>query len=393
MSLDDDIKQALHRHESDVHQPARAWNDIERSVRRGHRVRSAAVSLGAAAAIAAVAIVVPQLSSKQNPAPIITAPPTETNQPTPTTSPAPVTPQLLAKIDVSAYKLAAGGDSIWALRATGENGAVVRINGATNEVTARIPVGVKPHAISALADQVWVANDNSVMRINPATNQVIATVDVRVPMDLAVEPGAVWVVKAEGTSTTLLRIDPATNTIDKTYALKDAGGNSAVAVGEGYVWVAESTASPNDPGASQTWSLERIDPTSGETRTATFDTFANPMIGVATSTGAVWVSTIGTTSASALDRIDPDTLKVAARFELPDASPVGGPNAITTGEGYLWAVGERGQFWKVDITKNAPVGNHLNVGEAPPINAPDVVTGFGSVWIATDDGHIWRYAP
>ena len=392
MSLDDDIKQALRRHESDVQQPARAWNEIERSVRRGHRVRSAALSLGAAAAIAAVAIVVPQLSSKQNPAPVITAPPSETAQPNPTTSPAPVTPQLLAKIGVSAYQLAAGGDSIWALRATGENGAVVRINGATNEVTARIPVGVKPHAIAALADQVWVANDTNVMRIDPATNRVIATIDVNTPVDIATEPGAVWVVTAEASSTTLLRIDPSTNTIDKTYALNDARGSASVAVGEGYVWVAESTASPHDMTAPQTWSLQRIDPTSGETQTATFDNFGNPMIGVTTSPGAVWVSTTGTSSASALDRIDPATLNVVARFDLPDASPIGGPNAITTGEGYLWAVGERGQFWKVDLDTNKAVSK-IDVGEAPPINAPDVITGFGSVWVATDDGYIWRYAP
>jgi len=391
MSLDDDIKQALHRHESDVRAEPGAWRDVERRITRSHRTRAIASSTLAVAAIAAIAVVVPRLNPS-NPAPIVTAPPTDTNQPSPSVSPTqPTTPQLLAKIAVSASRLAAGGDSIWAIDATGDHGTLIRVDGASNEVTARIAIGVKPHAVAATADQVWVANDHNVMRIDPSTNKVVATVDVSVPMDIAIGPDDVWVVQASGTGTTLFRIDPSSNSISAAYPLHPATGLAAVAVGDGYVWVAESDSS--HASGSETWRLQRIDPATGEAKTVSFDQFANPMIDVVTSPGAVWVSTTGTTSASAIDRIDSSTMKVVARFELPDASPVGGPNAITIGNGYLWAVGSRGQFWKVDIIKNEPVGNHLNVGEAPPISAPDVVTGFGAVWVASDDGHIWKFAP
>ena len=388
MSLDDDIKQALHRHEGDVQQPARAWNDIERSVRRGHRVRSAAISFGAAAAIAAVAMVVPQLSSKQNPAPTLSGPSSETPSSSASPSTPPLTPTLLAKIGVHASKLAAIGDSIWALDAN--DNTLVRINGSTNDVTARIDVGPNAVALAVAPDYVWVASDTRLAAVDPAKNKIVSTFAVSQPLGLSAELGTVWVVEANDGTPQLVRLDlSAGRASSASYALTAATGPASIALGDGYVWIAQTPDSTPDG----KWYLERFDPASETFKKMTIEHFASPRVGVATTPGAVWVSTTGTTSASALDRFDPATMQLVARFELPDASPVGGPNAITTGEGYLWAVGERGQFWKVDITKNEPVGDPLSVGEAPPINAPDVVTGFGSVWIATDDGHIWRYAP
>lgn len=388
MSLDDDIKQALRRHEGDVQAKPGAWREVERRVTRSHRARVIASSSLAVAAIIAIAVVAPRLGSSNRPTPSLTLPPADTNQPTPSITPTqPTTPQLLAKVPVPAFRLAAAGDSIWALGETNGQGTLVRINGSTDEVTARVDVGGMPIAVAAAVDQVWVARSGAVVRVDPSTNRVISHVAIDEPVDVAVSEGAVWVIANMNGDTRLVKVNPDTNRVASTYKLNRATVSS-LAVGEGYVWVAQAAENPDGM-----WFLLRLDPSTGDVKNVTFDKYANGGC-ITTTTGAIWVCTTGETSASALERIDPSTMKAVARFELPDAAPIAGPISLSAGEGYLWATGERGQFWKADPIHNAPVGDSpINIGEAPPEGAGSVVTGFGAVWVASDDGHIWKFAP
>ncbi|MEA2682734.1 MAG: virginiamycin lyase [Chloroflexota bacterium] len=111
--------------------------------------------------------------------------------------------------------VAFGAGSAWL--ANRRDNTVTRIDPATDTVSAVIPVGSSPLAIVA-GDAVWVHNeyDTNVSRIDPATNRVVVTIPVgpkegRDGVDsIALEGGAPWV-----TGMKLMRIDPATNRVDR----------------------------------------------------------------------------------------------------------------------------------------------------------------------------------
>jgi hypothetical protein len=112
--------------------------------------------------------------------------------------------------------------------------------------------------------------------------------------------------------------------------------------------------------------------------------------------GAAWVTSIGK------DRRrphadHPGTWRVSRSISLPEAGNTG-LDMMTTGGAFVWTVNGRGQLWKVDADKNVPVGASketipLMIGDKPPIYANDVITAFGSVWVASGDGQIWRLTP
>jgi YVTN family beta-propeller protein len=54
--------------------------------------------------------------------------------------------------------------------------AVARIDPATNQLVAIIPVGLQPRSLASDAQDVWVGHQSSagLLRINPETNQVVA---------------------------------------------------------------------------------------------------------------------------------------------------------------------------------------------------------------------------
>jgi DNA-binding beta-propeller fold protein YncE len=155
----------------------------------------------------------------------------------------PETNRIVAVIKKSPFfaALAVGEGAAWVAGA--REGTVRRIDARTNRVTAVIPVieGI-PAELSAIAvgaGAVWVtgARESALIRIDPGTNRV----DARIPLGVsaagaravAASEEAVWVA-AEGA---LLRIDPGTNEVTARVALGPSP--SALAVGEGAVWVTD----------------------------------------------------------------------------------------------------------------------------------------------------------
>ena len=134
---------------------------------------------------------------------------------------------------------------------------------------------------------MWVGSDAGVIRVNAESKVVSRTIGlgVVVPTAIAVGNDAIWVASrpgfrccpAETVGTgTLTRIDPATNTVR---AIIPIGGYpSAVAVGEGSVWVA-------DP---RTRSLIRVDPK--RNRIAKVIRVGARPQGIAVGNGSVWIS-------------------------------------------------------------------------------------------------------
>jgi streptogramin lyase len=137
------------------------------------------------------------------------------------------------------------------------------------------------------AGALWVGTDAGVIRINPESRVVSKTIGlgVVVPTALAVGEDAVWVVARPGFrccppetvgTGTLTRIDPTTNSVKETLPI--GGYPSAIAVGEGSVWIA-------DP---RTRSVVRVDPKKNRVA-ARIKVGARPR-GIAVGGGFVWVS-------------------------------------------------------------------------------------------------------
>jgi YVTN family beta-propeller protein len=146
--------------------------------------------------------------------------------------------------------VAVGYGAVWANTGLG----VVRIDPATNEITARIPSsqngtvsGFSPTAVAAGEGAVWVANRSvagnefstskkpgSVTRIDPETKDVVISIPVgHEPFAIATGGGAVWV--ANRTDSTVMRIDPRTNKVVKT--IKVGGTPEGLAADADELWV------------------------------------------------------------------------------------------------------------------------------------------------------------
>jgi YVTN family beta-propeller protein len=99
------------------------------------------------------------------------------------------------------HALTAGAGGIWVADFIGDR--VVRLDPRTGSVRASVPVGRGPVAIDTGPDAVWTANrlDGSVSRIDPASLEVTDTIEVGPrPVDVDADGDEVWVA-LEGEST------------------------------------------------------------------------------------------------------------------------------------------------------------------------------------------------
>lgn len=159
-------------------------------------------------------------------------------------------PRITAEIpypkDATNGGVAIGDGSTWVgLQGQGPGGtdSVMRIDLATNEVVATIPVTSVPwrKRIAVTDNAVWVASDGLIERIDPATNAVVASVEIpnRDISALAADATALWAVTLGDAGGILVRIDPATNDIVSEIQLgpQIAGYEDEVQIGDGAIWI------------------------------------------------------------------------------------------------------------------------------------------------------------
>ena len=166
-----------------------------------------------------------------------------------------------------------GAGSAWVGLPRGEAASLVRIDLATNEIAAEIPLRAASwrNGLAATDDAVWVASSGLLERIDPATNTVVARVALpdRSISAIAADDAAVWVVTIadEGGQPggILVRIDAATNEIAAEIPLgpQVAGYADEVMVGAGAVWVLGVRWFENED-AEYGGDLIRIDPETNE---------------------------------------------------------------------------------------------------------------------------------
>ena len=244
----------------------------------------------------------------------------------------PESDSITSRIDVpaGAHQVAVGEGGVW----VSGSSAVSRVDPTAARVTARVEVG-SPRGLAAGEGAVWVANgrdDGTLSRIDPESMRVSTTIKVPphpeetlpLPQDpghVAVGEGGVWV--TDRRVGTVSRVNPGSNRVTLT---KDRVGlePTGLATGEAHVWVVS------------TLSLHRVDP--GKRFPDSFDVVDMPSA-VAVGEGAVWVTNFGDDT---LVQVDPATGRRATAIELQE-SPVG----VAVGFGSVWVVGNQGLLSKV----------------------------------------------
>ncbi len=279
------------------------------------------------------------------------------------------------------------------------------INPKTNKVIGQIAVGVRPGAIDVGAGAVWAANqdDKTLSRIDPRTRALVRTITLdATPTGVAAGKNAVWV--AEGAAGALALVKPEYNLLTKTIPnlagpIRVSGGpRGSVAVGGDAVWVAYGSTA-----------VARVNPVTNEGRVVGYSGFAASAIaygegalwianqtantatqfspltnaklhdfdvgrspnGVAVGGGAVWVADTGS---DAVSRIDP-------RLRSVTTIPVGrAPVGIDYGEGAVWVANSSdGTVSRID-PKTGRVVKTIRVGGRPI----GIAAGDGYVWVTVD---------
>lgn len=193
----------------------------------------------------------------------------------------------------------------------------------------------------------------------PAAAQAVPTASIQLPRGVtAIVTGysGVW---ASTLSGSVVRIDPSTNQVGATIPVSGIGEFSRLAAGAGAIWVTHSG------------SVARIDPTTNSV-TANIDV-GGPLLGIAASESAVWVTTQGT-SGSELVTIDPAT-------NQPSGQPVSLPDGATD-LAYV-----QGKLW-VDISLNGGSVVSVDPASGKVSSAPEA-----SIPGAAFANSLWAPAP
>lgn len=305
-------------------------------------------------------------------------------------------PDLLEEWSVATLELGGGPDmpteafgSLWVLAVDGPlmndgtEPAVHRIDPATNEVIASVPLpGRLCQGIGASADAMWACGPDGLVRIDPATNTVVATVELDAALAvtrIAYGAGSVWAFATATVGPDLVaRVDPATNAVTATIELGHTAGT--LAFGFDALWVS----SPIDD------LLLRIDPATNAVETWT-EGLETPGV-VAIGEGAIWVSLFAehgfqaAPDRPAVARIDPATGDVLA--SVVTGGSLGDEGGIAVAPDAIWV--RAPEPWLVRID---PATNEV-VDVIDTVSGPgDVTVAFGSVWVTTERGNLIRLEP
>ena len=251
--------------------------------------------------------------------------------------------------------------------------ALVRIDPKTNKIVGNsLELDIGAASVAAGEGAVWVANTRTdqVLRIDPETGAVLRTFPLGSdPRAIAVGggTGAAWVI----TTNKLWKFDSLSG-IPGTIGLDSV--TRAVATGEGTVWVALGTLEQGR--------VQRIDPARV---ILTSDVIEESACCVAIGEGAVWLVAVEVGSGQVeLVRIDLETKKVVTRIPLEHRSPVG----LTVAQGLVWVAFDQGTIALIDTGSNE-VAETVSTG--PGVVA--IVSGEGGIWVLHRQGGVTRIDP
>lgn len=250
----------------------------------------------------------------------------------------------------------------------------VEISASTNRVLRELPLSAPNEVEAGLGGIFVTGTDRSTATVSRLPDGptgrprpiALGRATATSPDDLAVGAGAVWATVADA----LYRADPARlGAAVRVAALPKAGLLSGVAVGAGYVWVADSTRR----------TVNRVDPT-GRRATVTVPLPASAD-GVAVGEGAVWVPS---GQGQSVFRIGLGAARMVRSIAVPGAA-----NGVAAGAGSVWVTAAaRDAVARIDPASGRV--SWIAVGDAPT----DVCVGRGSVWVANSgSGTVSRIDP
>jgi len=215
-------------------------------------------------------------------------------------------------------------------------------------------------------NSVWVATTkpNSLVRIDPATNKVSA----RVPLweeacsGLAEGFGSIWIPVC-GKKAALVRVDIGTNTIVATLPIPPSGPEGGIAASADSVWLVTDKAG----------TLDRIDPNTNRPRQKISipPGSYNPLF----SDGIIWITGV---DSNVLVPVD------AATGAVLPSIPVGPkPRFLTAGGGSIWTLNQGdGTVSRVDASTKKVTAT---IAAGIPGAGGDIAYGASSVWASVFD--------
>jgi DNA-binding beta-propeller fold protein YncE len=271
------------------------------------------------------------------------------------------------------------------------SGLVVRIDAATNEVVAEIPVAAVAGWESGGAGMtyglgsIWVTGSGElpdgtggaiVSRIDPSSNEVVATIPLAGDgADVAVDETGLWVALLQGRSTAVARVDPATNEVSAMIPL-ESGWIGRVESVRGRILAFQLNPSV----------ISVIDPATNAVVAEARDAW-HPF-SVAVSADALWTQTD-----AGITQVDPLTGEVAGG---PVAVPLGAYGmGFAVGEGGIWFVGynpnDDAEARPVTVNRFDPVTGRVDLtAEVPEAGGRAMVAGGGALWSLGVDGTLRR---
>jgi YVTN family beta-propeller protein len=240
----------------------------------------------------------------------------------------------------------------------------------------------------AADEGVWATvnrneKDSEVVRIDPATNRVTATVPVQGnPFEIAAAEGAVWVTGNFADGGDLLhRIDPETNRVVATLSFPGSYAQP-LAGGEGSVWLLLTDR------RERSVSLARIDPGTNEVAATVAIRLGREVSyidGLVAAHGAVWILALGTAPSGYEG--PGDVIRFDPQSKLVEATIPAEALTMGTGPGGLWISGcvdcdkHRDSYFaqEIDTRANAPTGPRIAVEN---VSLGPLFVGEDSVWFS-----------
>lgn len=295
------------------------------------------------------------------------------------------------RAQTNALLFAAGG--VWVGTHEANSGRVFRIDPATNEVVATIPLEAVPtwetggDGMAAGAGAVWVTgwgwreDEGALQRIDPSTNEVVATISLggRSGADVAVAETGVWVSAfGHGSEVKVVRVDPATNRVVATIPVEGEWVREIFALGS-TVFVRSLTWE----GSMISTTLTVIDAASNEVvASRRTEQWRGPL--------GEWDGVIWAGAGRELLQIDPHTAELVGE-PIFVGKGIGGWSLIG-GEGGVWFVGYEPDDESVPATVdrlNAVTGE-VDLSVDPPERPIAMAMATGSIWLLNYEGSVTR---
>ena len=263
------------------------------------------------------------------------------------------------------------GDSVWVTSARANH--VVQLLPGTEAAGKVGLIATVQRPCSGLAygwKSVWIptCGKHVLTRVDEATGKTIAEIaadPANSEGGITVGEGAVWMVIKPST---LIRVDPATNTVTSRLDLPSGTENPAYA--DGFLWISSF-------GHDQ---LLKVDPKANKV-VATIAVGPKPRF-LTVGAGSVWTLNQGDGSIS---RVDMRSGALLATIECGLSGPGG---EIAYGAGSIWAALFRFPLTQVDIKTNQPIRQWAGKG------GDGVRFGFDSVWLSNlMQQTVWRISP